>query len=49
MERLNDAQLKYLFEKTHLLQANSDTVCQEIPRCLLLEPVVLKASPCFLV
>jgi hypothetical protein len=46
MERLNQAQLKY-FEKTHPLQADSDTVCQEIPR-LLLEPVVLKPSPFFL-
>jgi hypothetical protein len=45
MERLNEAQLKYLYEKTRPLQANSDTVCQEIPR-LLLEPVVLKPSPC---
>jgi hypothetical protein len=46
MERLNEAHLKHLFEKTHSLQANSDRVCQEIPR-LLLEPVVLKPSPFF--
>ena len=43
MERLNEAQWRYLFEKTHPLQADSDTVCQEIPR-LLLEPVVLKPT-----
>ena len=44
MERLNEAQLKYLFEKTYPLQADSDTVCQQIPRHLL-EPVVIKPSP----
>ena len=28
------------------VQADSDTVSQEIPRCLLLEPVALKLNPC---